>query len=81
MHRINYLKTRIDLAIGEKAKVSKEIQASLELPTRYITATAKSTCEGCMFAAASVACESNLPLECTSNSRKDKTSVIFVPLT
>ncbi len=77
MHHINYRKSCIDLSIGEKAKVSKDIQANLGLPTQYITTTAGGSCSGCVFAADDLDCEVALPLLCCASQRKDKVSVIF----
>jgi hypothetical protein len=79
MQRINLITSKIDLTIGETAKVSKEIQKRCNLPSRLITATAGITCANCVFTEADWECDVVLPLLCSSSQRKDKVSVIFIP--
>jgi hypothetical protein len=77
MQRINFTTSRIELKIGETAKVSKEIQTTLNLPTRFIQTREGTTCDGCVFNVAEVDCETVLQLQCVSSYRTDHTSVIF----
>jgi hypothetical protein len=79
MQRINFTTSKIELRIGETAKVSKESQKKLNLPTRFIQTTESQPCTGCVFNVDEIVCSAVLPLQCAQSRRTDRTSVIFIP--